>query len=358
MVILTRYYFPVIGGITSFVDNLKISLAKSGISISVISWEGESRDDVDCLGSKRILNILKARSLIKKKKPDLLHSQSHWYVLFPCVLYKRFHPRTKLIHTFHTEPVKRTAGIRKKIFEMLLSKCDYVTFVSDDLKKKYEDIFKIKSEKMVIYSGVSVKNVEDEEVKQFVNLYDLKDCFPVLPFIGPLSWEKKVEGVKRLIKAFSQVNKEYPKAKLLIVGDGTFRSSLEDLVEKSNLKDHVTFTGYLKNSFVPLSVTDIYTHISLQEGLPIAVLEAMSLGKPVIAAKTGGIPEVIVNGENGLLVEPDVNNIASNIIELSSAKRRMEILGENAQKTIIKGHNWDNVAKKILELYGKKAKPS
>jgi glycosyltransferase involved in cell wall biosynthesis len=247
--------------------------------------------------------------------------------------------------------MKKSIGLRKKIFEFLISKCDYVTFVSRNLMEDMEKILEIKSKKRVIHAGVFIEEKDEEVTRNFVNKYGLKGCFPILSFIGPLSWKMKIEGVKRLIEAFGAVKKIYSNSKLLIVGDGRYRIELEIFAEKNKLTDEVIFTGFLENSSIPLSITDIYTHISLQEGFPIALLEAMSMGKPIIAAKTGGIPEIISDGDNGILVGPEPNEIADKIINLSRNNKRMKILGKNAQKTVLERYNWDDIAQKFINLY-------
>ncbi len=161
----------------------------------------------------------------------------------------------------------------------------------------------------------------------------------------------KVEGIKTLIEAFGIVKKTYPNAKLLIVGDGIYRIELERHVEMNKMTGDVIFTGFVTSPIIPLTITDIYTHISLQETLSISILEAMSMGKPIIASKIGGIPELIVDGENGILVEPKPKKIADRIIELCSDRERMKILGKNAQKTAKERHDWDDIAQKFITLY-------
>jgi glycosyltransferase involved in cell wall biosynthesis len=166
-----------------------------------------------------------------------------------------------------------------------------------------------------------------------------------------LVWKQKVEGVKKLIEAFTCIEKEYPNAILLIVGDGNYRRELEILCERKNLKEKVIFCGFVENTFVPLTLTDIYAHISLQEGLPIALLEAMSCGKPVVAANIGGIPELITNKKTGILVEPVPEKIAKEIIDLLKNKDEMNRLGEAAKKHVEDKFSWDRTVDEYLELY-------
>jgi glycosyltransferase involved in cell wall biosynthesis len=259
-----------------------------------------------------------------------------------------------LVHTFHTDPKKEIKGIKRKIFEFLLQRYDRVTFVSRALMETFKRDMEIDLESAcVVYSGVSVEQPSQEEYMNFISTHGLEDRFPILCFLGPLTWKLKVEGVKRLIGAFEIVNKSYPSSALLIVGDGEYRGELEVLVKERKLKDCVIFKGFVDKPEIPLSIADIYTHISLQEGLPLALLEAMALGKPVVASRTGGIPEVIVNGENGLLVDSEPEIIAEKIIDLAANRDLMINLGENAQSTIMEKHDWGCVTEAFLKIYGK-----
>jgi glycosyltransferase involved in cell wall biosynthesis len=351
VVILTPFYHPIKGGITTFVHNLKNYILKKGKDVFIISREGDPADKVSVIGINKFLLTFKAFMNIRKNKPDVLHSHSHWTLMSPCIWYKKLHPDVKLIHTFHTEIMKVPTGYRKKVFEKLISKYDYITFVSEDLKNKFEKEFSIRTRTKVVYTGVLQDNVDEDEMNSFMERYDLKDSFPILTFVGPLSWKMKVEGVKRLVESIGILKKEYPNVKLVIVGDGEYRRGLEGFAEERKVKDNIVFTGFIQKSQTALAVADIYTHISLQEGLPIALLEAMSMGKPVIASKTGGIPEVIVNGQNGILVETEKDRIADEVVKLTKDREKMELLGKNAIQTVKERHNWDNVASEFINLY-------
>ena len=351
IVILTPYFYPVIGGITSFVENLQDSLVKKGYPVSIISGQGKRKDGVVITGSNKLIYIILAFLSLRTKRIEVIHSNAHWYVLLPGVLYKFFHSRTKLIHSFHTEPMKNITGLKKKAFEFLLSKCDCITFVSYDLMDKVEKRIKIHSKKKVIPPGAFTEEKSEKEIQNFKNNYNLRNSYPILSFIGPLSWELKVEGVKRLIEAFTIMKEAHPRAKLLIVGDGVYRKKLERFVEMNKMIDDVIFTGFLDDTEIPLVITDIYTHISLQDTFSISTLEAMSMGKPIIAAKTGGLPELITHGETGILVEPAPKQIAKTIIALYNDKKRMEYLGENAKKVAKKMYDWDNIVDKYIDLY-------
>lgn len=355
IILLTPYYYPIIGGITTFVDNLQKSFLKRGHTVIVITHSGENNDHIKVLRYNKYLFLIKSYQLIRKEKSNVLHSHSHWFVLAPCILYKFFHPKTTVIHTFHTEPINRVRGIKKKIIELLLFKCDFVIFDSKDLQKKIERNFKIKSHKKVIYAGVSIKEINKAERNRFLDENHLKDKKPIISFIGPLAWKMKVEGVKILIEAFSIIEKSYPNAKLLIVGEGEYRKDLENLCKKKSLSKKVIFTGFVKSAYTPLSVTDIYAHISLQEGLPISLIDAMGAGKPVVASNAGGIPELIINGTTGIIVDPIPEKIAKEIVELYNDEKKMKRFGKEAKKSVVNNFTWSKTAEQYLQLYNVRA---
>jgi len=351
---IVPYYIPIKGGITSYVSSLVTNLNKNdkyNFNTTVIARYGKTDENTYIINQK-IYFIIKSFLILCKKRPDVIHAHSHWYILTPSVIYKLIHPKTRLIFTFHTELIDELKGLKKIALLWLLSRCNTITFVSKALMKKVEDNFEITTTKKVIYAGVSVKKVSEAELQQFKERFLLKNNAPILAFVGPLVWKQKVEGVKLLIKSFRIISEKYPNSKLLIIGDGKYKRELQQLTEKSNIRDNVVFTGFVDNVFVPLSITDIYTHISLQEGgVSISLLEAMSRGKPVIATKVGGIPELINDGENGILIDAEPRLIAKAIIRLYGDNKKMKELGENAYTTVKKKHTWDKIADEFRDLY-------
>ncbi|RLG99210.1 hypothetical protein DRO38_08050 [Candidatus Bathyarchaeota archaeon] len=351
--ILTPYYLPIVGGIASYVSGLVTTLSMNkDIEVDIITRFGKKGDNIQVINANKLFFILIAYLHLFLRKCDVVHSHANWYVLAPCVIYKMFNHKITLIHTFHTDPVNEIKGFKKMMFEWLLSKCDVVTFVSSFLMKKGEKNLKIATKEKVIYAGVSEHSVNKEEIEEFKEKYGLKGSSPVLSFVGPLVWKKKVEGVKMLIRAFKKVIGEYSNAKLLIIGDGEYMEDIEMFVKELDIENNVVFTGFLDDVFVPLSVTDIYTHISLQEGgVSISLLEAMSIGKPVIATKIGGIPELIIDGENGILVDPEPKAIAKKIIELYEDEEICKRIGNTALSTVKNNFSWQKIAGDFIDVY-------
>ncbi len=348
----TPYYLPINGGISNYVSNLSKNLITKNQETYIITNRGfKDAENVYVANTNKIFFILKALIHIQKIKPDVLHSNAHWYVLAPCVIYKLLNPKTAVLHTFHTDPAKETKGLKRIAMKLLLSRCDVLTFVSEYLQDKIMRNLDLNIETNVIYGGVSQAVVDEEEINQFKKKFNLENHFPVISFVGGLSWKMKAEGVKILFRAFKLVSEKFPDSLLLIVGDGIYRKEIENLVQELGITSQVVFAGFVDNALIPLSASDIYTHISLQEGFPLAVLEAMSLGKSVIASRTGGIPEAINNDYNGLLVETNPEFIAESIMRLILSPEKRFLLGSNAQKTVENRFLWTKIVDNILYLY-------
>jgi len=355
LIIVTPYWIPITGGVTTHVLNLAKTLQKrKNIDVNIITRRGKSDKGAYAIDTGKIPFVIRAFLFLRKKRPDVIHSHSHWYILMPCVLYKLFHPKIRLIHTLLTEPMeeKRRNRVKKYAFEWLLNRCDTVT-TGKNIMEKLDKIakIKIKTRIKIIYGGFSRKEVSKQDLKEFKKTYLLENNHPVLSWIGPLHYKMKFEGVKNLIKAFSIVVEKYPDARLFVIGDGPYRVDLEKFAEYKDIKNNIIFTGFLDNVFIPLAVTDIYTHILAQGGgIGIALLEAMSVAKPIVATKSMAL-EALVDNENAILVDLEPELIANAIIELYEDKEKMKKLGENARMTVEENFTWEKICDEYIKLY-------
>jgi L-malate glycosyltransferase len=149
------------------------------------------------------------------------------------------------------------------------------------------------------------------------------------------------KGQHLAIEAMSRLAADFPQARLYIVGDHVieeyrgYRDELDALVAKYGLQDRVIFTGWRTDALDILASVDIVLHPSLSEGFGRAVLEAMALGRPVVASKVGGLREIIRHGENGFLVDPgDVNAITEHWRALLADASLRETFSRNAREAV------------------------
>lgn len=154
------------------------------------------------------------------------------------------------------------------------------------------------------------------------------------------------------LDALKQAVGEVSNIMLLIVGEGRLKEDIERKIIKLNLQGNVILTGFREDVPEILSAADISLHTSLWEGTPLTITEAMSLGKAVIATAVGGIPEMISDGINGILVQPqNTSELAGWIIRLSKDRVLLNNIGEKAQEYAKIKFNSKYAIKEITNLY-------
>jgi glycosyltransferase involved in cell wall biosynthesis len=154
----------------------------------------------------------------------------------------------------------------------------------------------------------------------------------VFGYVGRLSEEK---GVEYLLQASAQVAKAGVPFRVFVVGDGGRRETLEQEARAIGLNGHVVFTGFQGNTEPWFSAMDGFVLPSLTEGTPMALLEAMASQVPVIASAVGGVPAVVRDGENGLLVPPaDATRLAEAMGTLIASPSLREKLSEGGLATV------------------------
>jgi glycosyltransferase involved in cell wall biosynthesis len=181
------------------------------------------------------------------------------------------------------------------------------------------------------------------------------DGWPVPPgkkCIGSISRLSTEKGHFFLIQAIAKmVNQGYDIFGVFL-GEGGLRSKLIQQTSELAIKDRVFFLGNIDNVYPWLKQFDIFILPSLWEGIPLALLEAMSIGLPVIASNVGGIPEIIQKPEFGLLVPPqDSDALAENIINLLNNQHLRKMIGESGRKHVLDNFSIDATVNKLDQLY-------
>jgi glycosyltransferase involved in cell wall biosynthesis len=168
--------------------------------------------------------------------------------------------------------------------------------------------------------------------------------------VGRLGPEK---GHAHLIEAVALlIQRESLPVRLLLVGDGRSRQTLEQLARQRGIADRVTFAGFQTDVMPYEAVLDIFCLPSLKEGLSLSALEAMALGKPVVASRVGGTPEVVAEGQTGLLVEPgNPWALAQALAALLRDPVRAQAMGEAGRARVARWFDLDRMVDEIEALY-------
>lgn len=232
-------------------------------------------------------------------------------------------------------------------------KTDFFTVLSKDER----DIcikLKLSTEEntVVIPNGIDVRffDISHEEKRKIRSLMGFDKNELVLVNTSRLSSEK---GHDVLINAFQNVYGKNKLAKLIIVGDGPEAGNLKAQAGELFKKGVIIFTGSTDDVRKYLAVSDIFILSSYYEGFGLSVLEAMAAGLPVIASAVGGIPEIIRDGTDGIIVPPNKPSILSEkILFLSDMAEKRQLLGENG-KIRASEYSLDKMLKRFFELYDK-----
>jgi len=222
--------------------------------------------------------------------------------------------------------------------------------VSNYIKKKLEKAG-VDSKKILVFNnGVSLEEFETEQVdEEIINKYNLKGKKIIL-IVSRLVARK---GHDMIIRTLPKVLEKVPNAIYLIAGDGSRRSFLEDLTTRFNLEDNVIFLGFVPHKHLPrlYNSCDVFIMASREEGFGIVFLEANACKKPVIGGRSGGIPDAIIDGETGLLVDPqDPNDIAKGLIKILTNKRLAKKMGENGYNRVKRELTWDKIVSRMMEI--------
>ncbi|MBM4300452.1 MAG: glycosyltransferase [Deltaproteobacteria bacterium] len=176
----------------------------------------------------------------------------------------------------------------------------------------------------------------------------------VIGLVGRLDhWGK---GHQELFTAMAQIRERHP-VHALIVGGGRRMDEVRRLAESLGLAGQVHFLGPRRDVPDLLNAMDIFVLPSYSEGVSLALLEAMAAGLPVIATEVGGLPEVVTDGENGLLIPPrDAGALAEALTRLLGASDFAKKLGQNARKHVREHYSLDRLGREINEIYGELVK--
>lgn len=224
-----------------------------------------------------------------------------------------------------------------------------IVAVSDlTMKKALEE--GIRAEKItVIPNGimpVTLNEADRSEVRQQVEAGE-NDVF--LISVGRLVYQKAHEY---LVSAMPAVLEELPNVKVGICGDGLLRAELEAQIRSLGLEKEIKLFGMQANVTKYLAAADVFVLPSRWEGLPIALLEAMSAGLPVIATRVEGVDEVVEEGVQGLLVQPEsTEELVKAILQLSKDIARRQRMGHAARLRVLNSFTVDRMCEKYQELF-------
>ena len=248
--------------------------------------------------------------------------------------------------TFHYRPSRELIEKYKIIFSFVLANVDAFIVVSEKQKKFLQDCFHEYSNKIMNttngYDDI-FRPIDKDNCRRSLGLSNDKK---ILICIGNLLPEKGHRYIINSIKSITQYRNDIL---CIIVGSGKLKNDLEQEVLDSGLAKNFKFVGEKDHKQIPvwINASDIFVLPSLAEGNPTVMFEALGCGKPFVGTKVGGVPEIIISEDYGLLVKPaDPEDLAEKILIALNREWDREAILQYAQK-----FTWENIAKEIIVVY-------
>jgi glycosyltransferase involved in cell wall biosynthesis len=299
--------------------------------------------------------------LLPALKLDIIHTH-HPVLLGQTAARKAAELDLPLVFTFHTQYWEYTHYVpfpQEAIQDFLknavhrwlkdfMQKCQHIILPSESMKEILVRDYGLEERYTVIPTGTDLTPYECAEWKAMRKEKGWQDE-TVLISVGRLAPEKNWDT---LLRAFAKVYPEHPNLRLVLIGDGPARQTLEALAAELGIAEHVTFTGALPFEEVPcyLKAADAFAFASVTETQGLVTIEAMAAGLPIVAVDGSGTRDIVEHGKQGFLVANDVDALAKGIKKLLSDPDRMKRFSNNALK---KANTFDvhQLGKQLIGVY-------
>jgi len=370
ILVTTPYFYPEGGGLERYAYNIFKRLVKKGYDIKVFCATKNGYDyseEIDGISVNRLkpdiiisntpirlnlFNILNKEVSINKY--DIINSHTPVPYFAEIAALTAYKHKIDYIVTFHVSEMSSPKLLLNIIYKLLDKTIERFIFkiakriiiVNELVKQGYLAKFVYKTE--VITPGV--------DTTKYKPLNNYNSNGKRLLFIAPLSSSYEWKGLRVLLNAMQLVIKEHKDTILTIIGDGNLRDEFIHICKEKMIDKNVIFKGRVGEDELircyQESTLLVIPSIGV-DSFPLIMLEANACGIPIIASKIGGIPSYIIDGFNGILVEPK-NHImlANKIIELFNNEELLINMSINSRNEALK-YDWDIIADKTLVIFNK-----
>ncbi len=356
-----------LGGIETHTTEV-LPLLKERFSVGILLSERRGRllEKIESAGIPVYISSMKgkfnrrrisgAAKLLRQINPRIVHThtfKAHCTIRLASILAKI----PVIIPHFHSMPGERFDDSSLEWEDALLRCSSHVLFVCNAARHQYEKIVHLNpadpdTRKLrVIYDGFNLDKfytVNNENVRNLRAHYQIDEGAPVVGLIARLA---PVKSIETLIDAIDILKTSVPMLRCLIVGEGDeeYTATLKKRVMEKSLQPYITFTGYRNDVAEYIRLFTLGVLCSSHEGLPRFLVEAWASGCPVVGSDIEGLRELMVDGEDGLLVEP------GNPAQLANALERLiknkKLRDRMSQKVVLKSHDYE--MKKYVDTISK-----
>ena len=287
--------------------------------------------------------VPKLIKIIRRERPDVVHT--HLDVIKYAVLAAKLAGVKKCVHTVHSLADREAEGWVQKIINGFYFRRGWSLPVAltPEVRNSVAEFYGLPLSRVsVIYNGIDLSRCVPKPT------YETGETVTIL-HVGRFDVPKNHPG---LLEAFRLLLETHPECRLRLVGDGDLRPDMEKLAREKGIADFVEFCGMQSNVYPYLHDADIFTLPSIYEGNPMTIIEAMGTGLPIVASRVGGIPDMISDGESGLLVEPEPQSICAGLTRLvgdAALRQRLGLAVRKQSQTFSAEH----MARDYISCYSK-----
>jgi glycosyltransferase involved in cell wall biosynthesis len=322
---------------------------------------------IDNFDNCSILNFFSIAKIIGKIVDNndikIIHAQGIQQMLIGFFVTKFLNKKEKIcivsnVHSIlHGNPFENIALF---IESYLLNICvDAALPVANFVAKKLINICLSSNKTFVVHNGIDLQYFDNCLSKNEIhssNAISFLKKFPINDYIviGYVANMIPRKGHVYLIKSFLKIVKDHPNLILLLIGDGPLRKELDSYVDNIGISKNVHFTGRIsyKELYIIIKSIDIYAFPSLSELFPFAILEAMVAAKPVVATNVGGVPEAVIHGVNGYLIQPkDTNSMSKLLLKLIEKPDIAKKMGIKGRKMVENNFSMCPIVHKLSHTY-------
>ncbi len=342
------------GGAETMCENLTYALTNLGHEVTVVSLYNEQTPIsrrmeeagirilyLDKKLGMDVSMVPKLAKIMRRERYDVVHT--HLDVIKYAVAAAKLSGIRRCVHTVHNVAEEEAEGRLQKIINTVYFRLGLSVPValSPKVQRTIVSFYGMKEEKVpVVYNGVDLSRCQPKTG------YDLSAPAQLI-HVGRFNYQKNHSG---LLDAFSLILGKHHDCCLNLLGDGELRQEVETYAQELGIRDKVIFHGSQSNVYPYLHSADIFLLPSKFEGMPMTIIEAMGTGLPVVASAVGGVPDMLRNGESGMLVSQEPQAVADAVLKLLEQDDLRRKLGENAREDSVQ-FSAEHMAEAYCDIY-------
>ncbi|MFB3882803.1 MAG: glycosyltransferase family 4 protein [Armatimonadota bacterium] len=303
---------------------------------------------------KVALRALRLARVIADFRPHIVHTHSFGASMIgaaACAIARS----ARLLVTIHNYPpgtgtMAPSGAGRGWAFDRVIRRARHIITVSDALRRDLVSAYpEAMAKSSTIYNGVETQRPVSREPSKVRAEHGLPATGPLVGMVARLAPQK---GILEYIRAARVVADAYPPAVFVLAGDGPLMQEAVGLRQELGLEQRLYLLGHVPQARDLIAALDLLVIASLSEGSSVVAMEAMSLGRPVVATTVGGVPEVVVGGETGILVPPgDPDALAAGVLDLLRDPERAAEMGERGRQRAVREFDLNDMIEKTKALY-------